>query len=42
MYTRNQKQKGTDTRKTSTPYGAPNQSTKSSVDKEPIPIYYLT
>ena len=41
MYTRNQKQKGTVT-KTSAPYGAPNQSTKSSVDKEPIPIYYLT
>ena len=42
MYTRNQIQKGTDTQKTTTSYGTPNQSTKSKVNKEPSPIYNLT
>ena len=42
MYTRNQIQKGANTQKTTSSYGAPNQSTKSRVNKESSPIYNLT
>ena len=35
MYTRKQKTKRLRHIKTTAPYGAPNQSTKSSIDKEP-------
>ena len=42
MYTRKQKTKRCRHTKTTAPYGAPSQSTKSSIDKEPSPIYNLT
>ena len=42
IYTRNQKQKDVDTQKTTAPYEALNQSIKSSINKEPFPIYNLT
>ena len=42
MYTRKQKAKRRRHTKTTAPYEAPNQSTRSSIDKEPFPIYNLT
>ena len=42
MYTRNKKTKRHEHIKTIAPYGAPNQSTKSSINKELSPIYNLT
>ena len=42
MYTRNKKTKRHEHIKTIAPYGAPNQSTKSSINKESSPIYNPT
>ena len=42
MHTRKQKTKRCRHTKTTIPYKAPNQSTKSSIDKESSPIYNLT
>ena len=42
MYTRKQKTKRHRYTKTTAPYGASNQFTKSNIDKEPSPMYNLT
>ena len=41
MYTKKKKKRRRHT-KTTAPYGAPNQSTKSGINKELSPIYNLT